>query len=85
MIIKGSRYSESAETRNGVTNSIATNTEFTSSSYYTVISDQGETFQSLASRYLNNPSMYWKLADVNKSLGYPDVIPMGSVIRIPLK
>lgn len=85
MIIKGSRYSESIETRNGTTNNVATATSYTNESYYTIVTDQGDTFQSLANRYLNNSLMYWKLADINKAISYPDVIPTGSQIKIPLK
>lgn len=85
MIIKGSRYSETIETRNDETKSIAVNTEFTTDTYYSIVTYQNETFSSLASSYLKNPTMYWKIADINKSLGYPDTIPSGTVVNIPMK
>lgn len=85
MIIKGSRYSEKIETRNDETKSIAISTPYSTQSYYTIVSEDGDTFQSLAQRHLNNPSLYWKLADVNKTVRYPDAIPAGTVLNIPLR
>lgn len=85
MIIKGSRYSEYSETRNGVTSSIALPSTYTTTSTFTVVTEQGDTFQHLANRHMNDPKMYWKIADLNKNLGYPDTIPIGTVVKIPLK
>ena len=85
MIIKGSRYAEKPETRNEETRLIAVSSEYSTDSYYTIVSEQGDTFESIAGRYMNNPMMYWKLADINKNIGYPDYIPTGSSIKIPLK
>lgn len=85
MIIKGSRYSETTETRNNETKAIAKSSAYSTQAYYTIVSEQGDTFQSLAQRHLNNPSLYWKLADINKSVRFPDEIPAGTVLNIPLR
>lgn len=85
MIIKGSRYSSASETRNGTTTSVATPSEYTTNAYFTIVSEEGNTFQGLAGTYLNNPNLYWKLADLNKNVRYPDIIPTGTVIKIPLQ
>lgn len=85
MIVKGSRYSEKTETRDDNTNVIATSSSYSTDSYYSVVSEQNDTFERLAGRYLNNSTLYWKIADINKQVRYPDVIPTGTSIRIPLK
>lgn len=85
MIIKGSRYSETSEARDGKTTTISVSTSYSSDAYHSIVTYQDETFASLANTYMNNPSMYWKIADINKNLGYPDIIPAGTVVNIPLK
>lgn len=85
MIIRGSRYLSTSETRNDDTKLIAVNTPYTTDSYYSVVTRQYETFSSLATAHLKDPTLYWKIADLNKSLSYPDFIPQGTVIKIPLK
>lgn len=85
MIIKGSRYTETVETRNGESVSVSFPTTYTSDSYYTVITYQDETFASLAYSHLKNSTMYWKIADLNRDLSYPDIIPAGTPIKVPLK
>lgn len=84
MIIKGSRYSSSIETRNDETRTIAVPSQYSTSNFMTIISQGGDTFERLAAKYLNNSNMYWKLADINKHVSNIDFIPTGTVIRIPL-
>lgn len=85
MIIKGSRYSQTSETRNDDTKLIATPTVYATDAYQSIVTQQNETFASLANDFLNSPNLYWKLADINKNLGYPDVIPAGTTIKVPLR
>ena len=85
MIIKGSRYTETTETRDAESISVAVPTTYSTDSYFTVVTQQDETFASLAHNYLRNVTMYWKIADLNKQLSYPDIIPAGTVIKVPLK
>lgn len=84
MIIAGSRYSESSETRNGQTVNVALPTSFNTGNYFTIIAVDGDTFETLAARYLTGPSVWWKLADINKHVAFPDFITPGTTIRIPV-
>jgi nucleoid-associated protein YgaU len=85
LIIKGSRYKENTETRNEDTKVIAEVKPYTTSSYFSVVTQQYETFASLAASHLKDPTLYWKIADLNKSLGYPDFIVTGTVIKVPFR
>lgn len=84
MIIKGSRYSATVETRNDDTKKIATPSNYSTATFFTIISKSGDTFERLAAQHLNNSNMYWKLADLNKHVSTVDFITPGTVIRIPL-
>jgi nucleoid-associated protein YgaU len=48
------------------------------------IAKQGDSFISLALRYLNNEHLYWYIADLNPQIKFPDLLPVGAQIRIPL-
>lgn len=84
MIIKGSRYSATVETRNDNTVSIAVPSSYTTGNFFTIVTQENESFESLAADHLGNPTMYWKIADINKHIQYPDFLPVGTVVRIPL-
>jgi hypothetical protein len=84
MIIKGSRYTQSSETRNDTTVYVADNATYRVGNYFTIVAEDGDSFEFLASRYLNNPQMYWKLADINTHVPFPDFIEAGTSIKIPL-
>ena len=83
MIVAGSRYEENSETRNDKTVSIAVATEFTTNNFFTIIASETDSFESLASRYLTGPTMWWKIADINKNITFPDYITAGTTVRIP--
>jgi nucleoid-associated protein YgaU len=85
LIIKGSRYTETIETRNEDTKVIAEVKASTVDSYFTIVTQQYETFSSIAATHLKDPTLYWKIADINKYLGYPDFIVAGTVIKVPFK
>lgn len=53
------------------------------STYYTYISRQGDSFESLAARLFNDGRRYWEIADLNPQVPFPDYIEVGTVIRIP--
>jgi hypothetical protein len=84
MIIKGSRYSQTTETRNGETTNIAVATMYNNTKTMTLIAEEGQTLQYLAFVYLNNASLYWKIADLNPNILFPDKIPSGTIIKIPI-
>lgn len=47
-------------------------------------SKDGDTFDLLASKFLGDSTRYWEIADINPQLQWPDRIPTGSTIRIPI-
>lgn len=50
-------------------------------SIYTVRSN--DTIDSLAISVYGDPSLYWRIADINPHIQYPDSLQVGDVIRIP--
>lgn len=52
--------------------------------YITHVTQSNESFSSLAAKYLNNEKLYWYIADQNPQVRFPDLIPVGTLIRIPL-
>jgi len=52
--------------------------------YITHVTKSNESFSSLAAEYLNNEKLYWYIADQNPQIRFPDLIPVGTLIRIPL-
>jgi len=52
--------------------------------YITHVTESNESFSSLAAKYLNNQKLYWYIADQNPQIRFPDLIPVGTLIRIPL-
>ena len=55
----------------------------TTGRYSTLVSVQGQTFQEIAAKWLGDPGQYWRIADLNPHVPYPDEIPMGTLLRIP--
>ena len=53
------------------------------SHYSTVVSVQGQSLQEIAAQWLGNASLYWRIADLNPQVLYPDEVPMGTRLRIP--
>lgn len=51
--------------------------------YYSHVTSDGDTFQLLAAKLFNDGSRYWEIADINPQVQWPDVIPTGTVLRIP--
>ena len=52
--------------------------------YITHVVKSNESFSSLAGKYLNNEKLYWYIADQNPQIRFPDLIPVGTIVRIPL-
>ena len=49
--------------------------------YYTV--GQGERFDTIAAMIYGQPTLWWRIADANPEVWYPDNLVAGSIIRIP--
>ena len=54
-----------------------------SSSYSKYVAREGDSFEILAARLYNDPTQYWRIADLNPQVKFPDIIPAGTVIRLP--
>lgn len=50
-------------------------------SLYTV--KAGDTIESLAVSVFGDPTLYWRIADMNPQLDYPDSLTPGDLIRLP--
>lgn len=52
--------------------------------YSVIVSSEGDTFERLAVRYLQDPLRFWEIADLNPHIEWPNRIPTGTNIRIPV-
>lgn len=84
MIVKGSRYVADVGVREDEVINIARPVEFEMGNYMVITTKEGESFESLAARYLQNSFLYWKIADCNQQIKYPDYLEPGTRVRIPL-
>lgn len=55
------------------------------SRYHSYTAMEGDTFDRIAYRTLFDSERYWEIADLNPHVPFPDEIPVGTLIRIPLK
>jgi nucleoid-associated protein YgaU len=83
MIQALSRYTAKSEVRDGQVYVIATSTKPPKTSYRVHIARDGDSFERLSSKYLGAPIFYWKIAELNPHVPFPDQIPVGTQIRIP--
>lgn len=51
--------------------------------YYLHVAKESDTFDLLALQVLGDPSLWWKIADLNPHVPFPSVIPAGTTIRLP--
>ena len=85
MIINGSRYVQSIVTyENQATQIAVQGTTYSPQVVTTITTKSGDTFQKIASHILGDSTQYWKIAKLNPFIKFPDAIPTGSIIRIPL-
>lgn len=64
-------------------NRLADRVDGSETKYFQYMSREGDTFQKIAARVLNDPTRYWEIADINPQVEWPDRIPVGTVLRIP--
>lgn len=50
-------------------------------SIYTV--KDGDTMDLLATRLYGDPTQWWRIADMNPHITFPDIIRVGDVLRLP--
>jgi nucleoid-associated protein YgaU len=51
--------------------------------YSNYVTRDGESFESIATRIYRDPRQYWRVAEINPQIKFPDVIEAGTLIRIP--
>lgn len=86
-IYQGSRYERSPvvtiHSDRGWRPAVLREVPVPTSSYIEVVAREFETIEQLAARTLGDPEQWWRIADANPDLLYPDRIPAGTVVRIP--
>jgi nucleoid-associated protein YgaU len=83
MLSASSRYTTTTANKDNESIVIAVRKETTAVEYVTYTARFGDSFTSLATRLYSDPSQYWRLADINPQIKFPDLIPAGETIRIP--
>ena len=76
-----SRYTTSIDERTGRVIAVRKVQRTVAFDRYT--SSQGDSFDTLAHKVFGNPQEYWRIADLNPAVKYPNEIEVGTVIRIP--
>lgn len=77
-------YRNSSRYRSANGGIVSTRVPATKSTYYQYISGDGESFESLASKLLGDGTRYWEIADLNPQVKWPNQIPSGTVLRLPI-
>jgi len=90
MIVTGSRYMGqpviTVPTAEGTTGQAVFRSGFpnllaSSFIYYTVV--EGDRFDLIAAKIYGVPNSWWRIADANPEVWYPENLVVGSIIRIP--
>ena len=85
MIISGSRYTQSVVTIDSQALQIAVKkTVETPKRTVTISTKYGDTFERIAAHVLGDSTQYWKIANLNPSIRFPDNIPVGTILIVPL-
>lgn len=85
MLDSNSRYKLKKWERNKVVYDIALKDGAdTSPQVVTVTTYEGDTFDKIAARVLGDSTQYWRIAGLNPTIRFPDAIPAGTVIAVPV-
>ena len=76
-----SRYTTDVDARTG--RIIAVRKEQKKVSFDRYTSRQDDSFDTIAQRIFSNPQEYWRIADLNPQVKFPNTIEVGTVVRIP--
>jgi len=60
------------------------NSTTTYSTYATYVINEDDRYDLIAHRLYGDPQLWWLIADLNPEYLYPDRIPGGTVIRVPI-
>lgn len=80
MLNTSSRYTTSTASDGTV---IAVRKPVVSENYSVYTVKEGDTLDLIAATAYNNPTLWWRIADLNPHITYPDDIQAGDSIRIP--
>lgn len=83
MLSASSRYTPTTVSSTTDTTVIAVRKPTATVEYSTYTARDGDSFVLLATRLFNDPSQYWRIADLNPQVKFPDVVTVGTVLRIP--
>lgn len=78
-----SRYVSSSYTQGETTTPTANRIDTDATRFTNYTAKDGDSFDLLATKYMNDPMRWWEIADLNPHVPFPDTIPLGTVIRIP--
>jgi len=53
-------------------------------SYNVYVAKEGDTLDLLAAQFLGDSTRYWEIADINPHIQWPDRVPVGTSVRIPV-
>lgn len=85
MLTSNSRYKASKWERDGVVYNIAVKgPAYSAQQVITITTYEGDTFDKIAARVLGDSTQYWKIAGLNPFIRFPDYIPAGTVIAVPV-
>lgn len=78
-----SRYRESTANVDGKSVTISVRATAFPTKYTTYLTQDLDSFESIAAVVFNDPTRWWEIADINTHVKYPNFIPLGTAIRIP--
>ena len=85
MIFSNSRYTQSLVTEDSQAIQIAIKKTLDVTKRTTTISTKsGDTFERIAAHVLGDSTQYWRIANLNPSIRFPDIIPTNTILTIPL-
>jgi nucleoid-associated protein YgaU len=58
--------------------------EVSSERYSMYVSKAGDSFDIIATRVYRDPTQYWRIANINPHVKFPNEIPVGTQLRLPI-
>lgn len=83
MITSSSRYTTTTGDRDGASIVISIRKPTNAVEYVTYTAREGESFVTIATRLYNDPTQYWRIADINPQISFPDRMSGGTLVRVP--
>lgn len=83
MITSSSRYTTTTGARDGASIVISIRKPTNAVEYVTYTAREGESFVTIATRLYNDPTQYWRIADINPQISFPDRMSGGTLVRVP--